>query len=73
MIKGSVNQTNTKEQGRQSRLLVQRRCELQSNGGGGEFSKFADENWGDDTKDALRVVTVGSCPKRESKLFAHKS
>ncbi len=51
----------------------QRRREPQSNGGGDEFSKFTDENWREDTKGALRVVTVGSCPKRGSKLFAHKS
>ncbi len=51
----------------------QRRREPQSNGGRGEFSKFADENWREHTKGALRVVTVGSCPKRGSRLFAHKS
>ncbi len=38
-----------------------------------DFSKFANENWREDMKGALRVVTVGSCPKRGSKLFAHKS
>ncbi len=40
---------------------------------GGEFSKFAYKNWREDTKGALRVVTVGNCPKRGSKLFALKA
>ncbi len=52
---------------------MQRRREPQSNGGGGEFWEFANENWREDTKGALREVTVRSCPKRGSKLFAYKS
>ncbi len=36
--------------------------------GGGEFWEFADENWREDTKGALRVVTVVSCPTRGSQF-----